>query len=255
MIVVNTIIERLNINLETEEILRVLWIDDVGKYAAVVNINDHRNITYPFFLEYIDLVEEIEEGKSRLMEFEPDLRLLSPDNEYLEKYKSKRDAKWELIKSIVTQEPEIYISETRGKLIQEVQLSTGKSKKVIRDYLKKYWFYGKSRNGLIDNYFGCGSSGNRRTYNSKPGPVSNNKFLVTEADQTIFASAIKLFHVRQGMSISTTHERMCETYYKRGFYREYGVRVPIIDPDKSPTLRQFRYWYKRNSTLFFKVYK
>lgn len=250
MIVVNTIIERLNINLDTEEILRVLWIDEVGKYAAVININDHRNITYPFLLEYIDLREEVEEGKSRLMEFEPDLRLLSPDNEYLEKYKSKRDAKWELIKSIVTQEPEIYIPEKRGKLIQEVQLSTGKPKKVIREYLKKYWFYGKSRNALLDNYFGCGVSGNHRNYKSKPGPASNNRFLVTEADQAIFSTAIKLFHVRQGMSITTTHERMCETYYKRGFYREYGVRVPIVDPDRSPTLRQFRYWYKQNSTLF-----
>ncbi|TQR40164.1 Mu transposase C-terminal domain-containing protein [Paenibacillus popilliae] len=249
-IVVNSIIERLSEDLEIVEIIRILWIDDERKQAAVVNINDNRNITYPYFLRCEDIILEIEERKSRLIELETDMRLLSPDEKYLEKYRKSRDHRWNLIKDIVNVEPEIYMPDSRGKLIHEAHLASGKSKKVIRKNLKKYWFYGKSRNGLLDNYFDCGVPSKQRDYKQKPGPVSTNRTVITEADKEIFKSAIKVFHIRSGMNITATHEKMCETFYKRGFYRKYGVKVPIVDPDKSPSLRQFRYWYKTNSSPF-----
>jgi len=247
-IVINTIIERLNSDLETVELLRVLWIDEDRKQVVVVNIDDHRKMSLPFFLLYEDLVEEIEEGKSRIIEFEPDMRLLSPDDDYLDKYKEKRNQKWEIIKDIANHEPDIYLKKSRGRLITEAHLLTGKPKKVIREYLYKYWFYGKTINGLLDNYFDCGVPGKLRNYTKKPGPVSENRYIVTDADIEIFKSAIRIFHIRKGLNIVTTHERMCETFYKRGFYRKYGVRVPIVDPNNSPSLRQFRYWYTKNST-------
>ncbi|WP_043111676.1 Mu transposase C-terminal domain-containing protein [Paenibacillus pasadenensis] len=249
-LVINSIIERLNVNLETEVLLRVLWISDDKKNVVVVNINDHRKMTLPFFLDYEDMIEELEAGMSRIIELEVDMQLLSPDDDYLDKYKANRNRRWELIKDIVKKEPEIYLPEKRGKLITEAHLTSNKPKKVIRNYLKKYWYYGKTINGLLDNYFDCGVSSKRRNYRRKPGRVSDNRYLVTESDKINFISAIKLFHKRQGMNIKTTHERMCETYYKRGFYRKYGVRVPIVNPDQAPTLRQFRYWYTQNSTLF-----
>ncbi|CAM3938072.1 Mu transposase C-terminal domain-containing protein [Cohnella lubricantis] len=250
LIVVNSIIERLNEDLEVVEMLRVLWMDDVREQVVVVNIDDHRNMSYPYFIRYEEIVREIQEKKSRLSELETDMRLLSPDEIYLNKYKENRDRRWNLIKDIAIQEPEIYISESRGKLIHEVYSLSGKSKKVIRDYLKKYWFYGKSINGLLDNYFDCGIPGEQRVYTQKPGPESTNRTMITESDVEIFKSAIRIFHIRRKMSIVKTHERMCETFYKRGFYRKYGVKVPIVDPDRSPTLRQFRYWYTKNYSAF-----
>lgn len=250
LFVFNSIIERLNENLETEEILRVLWIDEEQELLVVVNIKDDRKMTYPFFMKYVSLVKEIESKKSITKEFEVDMRLTSPSEDYLDKYKVNRNRRWDIIKDIVGVEPDIYISKSRGELINMAHLSTGKPKKVIRDYLKKYWFYGKSINGLLDNYFECGVPGEQRIYNHKPGPLSSNRHLVTEADIANFKSAIRIFHKRQGMNITTTHERMCETLYNRGFYRKYGVRVPIIDSDRSPTLRQFRYWYTNHSTAF-----
>ncbi len=249
-IVINSIIERLDEELEVVEVLRILWIDEEQKIAVVVNIDDHRKMSYPQFASCKEIMTEVNEKKSRLSNLETDIQLLSPDEKYLEKYKGNRDRRWNLIKDIVQQEPAIYIPESRGKLIHGAHLYSGKPKKVIRDNLLKYWFYGKSRNGLLDNYFNCGVPGKQRAYKQKPGPVSSNRTMVNATDIEIFKSAIKVFHIRLGMNITTTHEKMCETFYKRGFYRKYGVKVPIVDLEKVPSIRQFRYWYKNNSTFF-----
>lgn len=249
-IVVNSVIERLSENNEIEDLLRVLWIDAELENVVVMSIKDLKEKRMPIIIKYVVLTEEIAGGKSRIIEFDEDIQLLSPDEDYLEKYRENRNRRWELIKEIAQREPDIYISKTRGKLLKEAHLATGKPIKVIKDYLLKYWFHGKSINGLLDNYLSCGGPGKGRVYKQKPGPNSTNRYIVTEADTEIFKSAIRIFHIRQGMNISTTHERMCETFYKRGYYRKYSVRVPIVDPDRSPSLRQFRYWYTNNTSAF-----
>ncbi len=242
-IVLNSIIEYLNEDLEVTEILRVLWIDNKYENAVVVNIDSSRILSYPYFLRCEDIFYDISEGTSRLTELEVDMRIVSPDEEYLNKYKENRDRRWNLIKDIVQKEPDIYISKSRGKLIHEAHLVSGKPKKVIRDNLLKYWFYGKSKNGLLNNYFDCGNPAKVRVYKEKPGPKTTTRPVITEADKEMFKSAIKVFHIRLGMNITKTHERLCETYYKRGYYRKFGVRVPMVNSDESPSLRQFRYWY------------
>lgn len=249
-VVVNSVIERLSEEYEIEDLLRVLWIDAELEDVVVMSIKDYKLKRMPFCMKYVTLADEFRTGKTRIIEFDEDIQLLSPDEDYLEKYKENRDRRWELIKKIAQCEPEIYIPETRGMLIKETHLDTGKSQKVIRDYLLKYWFHGKSKNALLDNYISCGAAGKKRNYTQKPGPYTTNRYIVSETDIEIFKSAIRIFHIRQGMNISTTHERLCETFYKRGYYRKYGVRVPIVDLDRSPSLRQFRYWYTNSTSEF-----
>ncbi|OMD04127.1 transposase [Paenibacillus sp. FSL R5-0636] len=242
-IVINSIVEYLSEDLKVTEILRVLWIDNKQENAVVVSIDNPQKLSYPYFVKCEDILSDLSERMCRLTELEVDMRIVSPDEDYLNKYKENRDRRWNLIKDIVQKEPDIYLSKSRGRLIEEAHLASGKPKKVIRDNLLKYWFYGKSINGLLNNYFDCGIPGKERVYKKKTGPKTTTRPMITEADKEIFKSAINVFHIRLGMNITKTHERMCETYYKRGYYRKYGVRVPIVNPDESPSLRQFRYWY------------
>jgi hypothetical protein len=138
-----------------------------------------------------------------------------------------------------------------------VRKRTGKKEKVIYDYLKKYWFYGKSINGLLNNYFDCGAPGKPRKITKKPGPRSadGNDFIVTEKDKEIFKKADKLFHEEGGMDITATHKHMCEKWYSSGSVREHGVLVPIVKPEKSPTLKQFRNWYTKEYSKYEKYSK
>jgi hypothetical protein len=246
------IFQIIDMNLDQESIQRVLWISLDQEYVVLTDITDKKKMKYPFFRKYKEVVTDLKEGHLRKLEIEPDLRLISPEEEYLNKYKAKRDAKWEVIKDIVTKEPEIYISEKRGALIRMTKEKTGKSEKVIYDYLKKYWFYGKTVNGLLNNYFDCGAPGETRIITKKTGPRSadGNDFIVTEKDKEIFKKAIKLFHEEEGMDITETHQQMCEKWYSAGKVREHGVLVSIVKPEHSPSLRQFRIWYHKNYSKY-----
>ncbi|MBD7965945.1 Mu transposase C-terminal domain-containing protein [Fictibacillus norfolkensis] len=243
----NSIIELLDSDLKTEKIIRVLWISPNQEDIYVVDISDYKKMTFPFPLKYTELLTDLEDDRAQVVQVDPDLRLVSPDPAYLEKYKKDRDNNWNIIKDIVCQEPEIYISIYRGTLVEETKEKTGKSKKEIYKFLKKYWFYGKTINALLKNYFECGRSFKPRNYTKKPGPKSKdgNEWIVTEKDKEIFRKAIKKFHTKEKMDLTATHQHMCEEWYKSGFYREHGVMVPIVDFRNAPSLRQFTYWYKK----------
>lgn len=116
-VVINSIIERLDEELKVIEVLRVLWLDSSQDEAVVMNISNLRKLSYPYFIKCQELLYEIDEGMSRLTELEVDMRIVSPNEEYLKKYKDNRDRRWNLIKDIVNQEPNIYISKSREKLV------------------------------------------------------------------------------------------------------------------------------------------
>lgn len=247
----NSIIELLDIDLKTESILRVLWISPNQEDTIVIDISNDKNMKFPYYIKYEELRNEVIQGKARMVEIDPDLRVISPDADYLEKFKAQREANWNVIKNIVMKEPEIYVSKTRGSLIKQTVENTGKSKKEIYRLLKRYWFYGKNKNGLLRNYFDCGAPRRERIYVKKPGPKAKDKnsYVITDKDKIIFRKAIKSFHVEQKMNLTATHQHMCEESYNSGYYREHGVMVPIVEPEKIPTLRQFVYWYNKEYSL------
>ncbi|MCA0151139.1 Mu transposase C-terminal domain-containing protein [Rossellomorea vietnamensis] len=248
MLIENNIIEYLDVDLRPVGLERVLWISpENNEEVVLVDITDEKSKQFPYFKKFKQLEDDIRAGRARIIETDPDLRLISPEESYLNKYKVSRDINWNVIKDIVIREPEIYVSQLRGPMIEEVKEKNKKSKKEIYKLLKKYWFYGKSKNGLLRNYFNCGAPGKERTYKKKTGPKSSdgNSYFVTEKDKDIFRKAINKYHIDQNMNLTATHQHMCESYYNSGYYRKYGVLVPIIEPDKAPTLRQLRYWYDK----------
>lgn len=245
VIMQNTILAYNNATSEDYLLERVLWISPDKSEVVLMNIKDKKQLSFPYFRSYQEIVNLIEVGQIRSLSIEPDLRVLAPDNEYLKDYVEDRDEKWEIIKHIVTKEPEIYLRKFRGTLVKEAAKGAGKPEKTIYEWLKKYWFYGKAKNGLLRNYLDCGVPGNKRSYKKKPGPKSEdgNRYIVTEEDKKIFRKAIKKFHIEKGLNIYETYKHMLQENYSDGYYRKHGVMVPIVSPENCPSERQFRYWY------------
>ena len=245
----NTVVALFDENYIPETFLRVLWISSELDIIFVMDITDKKILGLPYQYKYDDLLLEIKEDRGKIIELDPDLRLISPEASYLEKYKADRDKNWFAISEIVCKEPDIYFSKKRSSMIAEMIEKTGRSKKEIYRLLKRYWFYGKNRNGLMKNYFDCGALGESRNYLRKPGPRSTNYYLVTEKDREIFEKAVERFHRKGGMDLTATYTHMVEEFYPSGYYRKNGVMVPIIDSKSAPTKRQFTYWYHKNHSF------
>lgn len=225
---------------------RVLWISPDQSYVVLVNIDDKRKLQLPYFRDYGELLRLLEMEEASISSYEPDLLFLNPTDEYLNKYGAERDQKFELIKSIANKEPEIFWSKSRGKLIRNESDRTGKPQKTIYLLLKRYWFYGKSINGLLHDYNDVGVTGDKRTINIKTGPkTEDHNFIVTAKDKEIFKSAIQKYHSALKMNLTATHKHMCEEHYNEGFYRKHEVKVPIINMTNCPSIKQFRYWYQK----------
>ncbi|MEK3997141.1 MULTISPECIES: Mu transposase C-terminal domain-containing protein [Psychrobacillus] len=243
----NTIIQFENISDQELVLERILWISEDRSKVVLMNIMNRKKMQFPYFRSYQDLIQLIEDGVASTYNLEPDIRLIKANQEYSKRHIDNRDIKWEIIKSIVMKEPEIYYPESRGLMVREVMKITGKQRKTIHEWIKKYWFYGKSINGLLNNYFDCGV--NKRQYSDKkagPKAEDGNEYIIRDEDKENFLWAIKKFHIEQGLTITETHKKLLQHRYKTGFYREFNEMVPIVEPEKCPTLRMFRYWYQNN---------
>ncbi len=244
MIVENTIIQYFL--KEGFMLERVLWISKDQTQVVMISIDNKHCIPFPYFRDFQSLISLVDSEMVRIVTYEPDLRLLSPDDDYLSKYEIVRDEKWELIKDMVSKEPEIYLPEYRGKMIVAVMQRTGKQKKFIYECLKRYWYYGKTKNGLLRNYFESGSGEKQKSANSGPKSKDRNQYITSEKDFEIFRKSVKKFHINEEKNLQETYSHMLSEHYNEGYYRRHGVMVPIVEPNNCPTLRQFKYWYYQN---------
>ncbi|BFT69417.1 transposase [Paenibacillus sp. P36] len=249
MIFVNSVIQLFDGIGENNKFIRVCWISPNAEDLAVINITNSKKMPFPHFIKMEDLLNDLEESRAVRIDYEQDLHIINPSDEYLEKYAMKLKRKWDLIKEIVTIEPDIYIPTERMKLLRSVNDKTGIGYNVLYDLLKRYCFYGKCINGLLPNYFDSGAEGKGRKYTKKPGRKGENIKVLDESDFENFKSAVEKFRVIEKKSILETHQRMCEEYYPSSYYRDRGVLVPLVDESKAPSAKQFRYWYNKNYSV------
>src|SRR5690606_7885524 len=99
--------------------------------VVLINIDDKDNINFPYFRAFSELEGQLNDGSARILQYDPDLRLLAPDEIYLQKHAASRDTKWQIIKDIVINEPEIYQAEHRGPLVRDACEQSGKALKLV----------------------------------------------------------------------------------------------------------------------------
>lgn len=249
MIYVNSVIQLLAGIGESNKFIRVCWISPSSEELAVINITNSKEMQLPYIIKMEDLLNDLEESRAERIDYEQDLRIINPSEEYLEKYAKKLKRKWDLIKDIVSIEPEIYISTERRKLFQSVIDKTGVKDNVLYDLLKRYLFYGKCINGLLPNYFDSGAEGESREYTTRPGRKGENIKILDDKDFENFKKAVDKFRIVEKLNIIDTHQRMCEEYYPDSYYRKRGKLVPLVDETKAPSVKQFRYWYDKNYSV------
>jgi len=225
----------------------VLWLDYSSNLAYVIAEGKSE---FPQLCRISEMEEQLQSGVLTLeMESQP---ILLPESEIPERDKSFRDAAWNVIASIATNEPTVYASAPRGKMVREAAKKAGLSTKTVLKYLRWYWQRGKVKNALLPNFKHRGGKGvPKKPISGKVGRPriygQNSGRNVDEATARIFENAVKRFyHTRQEHTFTAAYNLMLKEYYTDTETLTDGETRLVLKPqDEIPTLRQFRYWYQK----------
>ncbi|MGL4731549.1 MAG: transposase [Clostridium sp.] len=249
MLLVNTLI-RWKVADDKKQIERILWISEIDDAAYVINIFDNN---YPFFRRLSDIKESINSELAIIEDDDPLKRILR-EEDIIEKHKELRNKAWESIEEIVYQEPLIYISNERSRIISEVCKRHQFKSITVKKYLKKYWKRGKTINALLPDFYLCGGKGKEKSISDKKigRPRKNIEVIgegvnVDEEIKKIFKIAInKFYYTGARNSLTMTYELMMKEFFAEDYKIQNGIKIPVIKPSSEvPTITQFRYWFEK----------
>lgn len=233
---------------------RVLWIDPSSSDMVAIDIVDKQAL--PIWQKRTDVEAALAAKKARALEVDPYTYLLRPEDTIPKRHRKHRDEAWEVIAPLVESGVDIFVPSKRGRLVVEAVKRTGRIKKTIYLYLRRYWQRGQTRNALLPNFDRCGgrgkektSSGRKRGRPSRLAKVTGQPTGVNVDDgiKERFQRGIKRFYEkRTGMSLRRAFQLTLENFFHKGYELRGGALVPILPPrEELPTFDQFRYWYEK----------
>ncbi|MBE2911506.1 Mu transposase C-terminal domain-containing protein [Anoxybacillus flavithermus] len=235
-----------------KQLERILWIDEGNVICYTIDIEKEKAL--PIKRKISDLQQLHTEQLLSFIDNDPYGFIYQDEEQLPEKNKMLRDERWECIKDMVLQEPEIYESETRGSLIRMAMEKTGKTKRLLYKYMVQYWQRGKVKNALLPDYQNSGGKGKEKTCTDKKNgrprkfaTITGEGIVITDEIKRIFEVSVKRFyHTAKKNPLATTYEQMLKTFFVADYRYDNGIKKPILlEQDKLPTLRQFRYWYEK----------
>lgn len=164
--------------------------------------------------------------------------------------KARRDELWSALGNVLENEPDIYDRRLRGEMLRTPSERLGTSYNNLYRYLLRYWSRGKTPNAFLLDYRNCGKGRKTDAEGKKQGrpPVHEGGFgkAIGKKDIQKFQKAVKKYYLKKdNLSLVKTYEKMISDSYSVPDPLD-PKKVRLIPPEQIPTLRQFRYWVKKN---------
>lgn len=229
--------ENMLIKINNED-FRVLDVDPQRCVIFIINMKKNiwpQEVNSKILNDYFDtsVAKEIDND---------DYKTLLDEDDLTELMIEKRDFAFEIVSFIHERNEgfQIYISKYRGNIINEVIEKYSISYNSVKKYLICYWKAGKTKMGLIPQFYLCGGRGkNKEILNSnvtrgrqriKDGKGIN----IDEKVKVCFKKGInKYYNTNKQNSIKTAYELTIRDYLKDN------------PKDNIPSLGQFYYWFQK----------
>ena len=217
----NTLIKWLNDEAKVDRIDRIVWIDPARTYLYTFDMGDKTAL--PVKRNYNEIIAAL--NRAEVLVITQDNRyLLQPEEYFSEKQRQRRDANWALIEPIVHADDEAaFIPQERGKLIEAVAKQTGRAKRLIYEYLRRYWREGQVKNALIPRFDQSGlksgpeikptaaKRGRSRSRDENPGVN------IDGVTKKLLEKGYKRFYVSgQCQTLTEAHHRTLTTFFRIG---------------------------------------
>lgn len=243
MIAMQLAVNQLLKSSESNSIERIVWLDD--QYCYVVNVNEE---TFPYQLAIEEVIESLQNEAKVIVDHDPYATTIE-NNELTEAELSKREFAWAIIQAIYSV-PAIFDSKLRAQLIKEVSEDFGVTKKTVRQYLKRFWARGMTKNSLLPDYINCGRAlSQEKSFVKKSGrPIIYDSAIkrapVTEEWKKIFRGALeKHYFIKTKPSLKYAYQQMVKESFSK---KDAKSGVKVLDLDNAiPSFDQFYYWYRK----------
>ncbi|MDD5708540.1 MAG: DDE-type integrase/transposase/recombinase [Kiritimatiellae bacterium] len=239
--------------------VRVLWLRSDSAGAAIIDVLADKAL--PSIVRVETLIQDVQEKRAGLLNPDPYL-VLATETALPDSHKAVRDSAWAIIQKLVENEPDIYRSDRRGKLLKAV---VGEHKVTLRTlyrYLRRYWQRGQTPNALLPDYANSGGRGKERKLSEmkrgRPRIYGGQDGVnVTSDMRKVFRVAIDRYYGEKGskFTLKGAYDEMVRTFFsEKRIDPESGsiIHIPKSDyaEDGFPTVTQFRYWFgKTQDTL------
>ena len=226
---------------------RILWLSEDRQLIYLFNITMS---SMPESMTYAEIQRLIEDNSFSIQEIDPYTKIVQ-ESELSEKERAARDSIWTVMSTAVTAEPEIYEKKSRGAIITNLESTSGKQRKNLYVYLKKYWQHGKTKNAYLPLYSNCGAPGKERNASwvkrGRPSKYGSTNTNVNEDTRAIFEKAVKKhYHTREEHTLQYAYDMMIVEHYTEYVTQPNGRKKAVLLPaEQIPTIRQFRYWYHK----------
>lgn len=258
-ILVNSIIEWIPNEGEEPVFERVLWMDIESDQVIVINLNEEKS--FPVIKEYSYLQSAFSQGLALKRTIDPFAKVYIKEAEIPKHSLKRRNRRWEIIKDIVSEEPDVYDKRLRGALTSTAKEKYGTNNKDIIYYLRLYWKGGKNKNSLIPKYENSGAPGKEREVKdgkkrgrnsrlAKSNPEKSGINIDDEIKQIFRIAAQLYYNKKEKYPLTKCYSLMLDNHFNTGFEEKDGVQIPILPPaHELPTIGQFKYWFTKEKDL------
>lgn len=235
-------------------IIRLLWTHPTQAVGFAIDIEAHD--AEPELVQLSALQNDLQSGGAKLLT--ADLYLSITDESSLPaKHKSRRDHAWNIVASLIRDEPDIYYPRHRAKKIAECVAAGLATRVTIYKHLRRYWQRGQTPNALLPDFAKSGGKGKTR-------PVSNIKrgrprrlgelpgLNVDENIRQIFRVAVARYYTTQAkFTLQGAYDQMIKDFFcERTIDPETNriIHAPNSNVLESgfPSFSQFNYWLEQD---------
>jgi hypothetical protein len=236
---------------ETGIRMRVLWVSSTADALVAIDVDAKRDV--PQWGKRSEWETLRNDGRLEMVADDPFIRL--PVEDTLRKAsRDRRERAWSCIASLVSDEPGVYVSDTRAQMIAGAATVHHVHPDTVRNWMLDYWKRGMTRNALLGDWDKCGGPGkDKATSGAKrgrprfisPGTGMN----ADEAVRKIFEVVIKNYFLGNAKAtLRGVWRTMLRKFYSDHVAQE-GTRLILRDVDRIPSYRTFDYWYRKRRDL------
>ncbi len=168
-----------------------------------------------------------------------------------EKGEKRRDTLWNLLGPYLRKEPDIFDRKKRGSFLNKVSDESGLKHTNLYPLIKQYWRFGKVKNAFLPADHNKGGKGQPRILKNNTGPKPSESAaaskVLTEEDFTNFKKYAGRYVKKGALLLIDVYNDMIRECYSDVVQNQIG-RTEVISygPGRTPTYRQFYYWYSKH---------